>query len=701
MKRLLLSILLASSLLYSLNQTLGYSFSPLQVLVVMAGVLFLYSLIFFHLYTKVVFLGLGFFLGLWGAWQIKAHHLAPQIWSKGQSLYDQAFTSLTDGSGIDPASEKIFFILFAFLLGFWVFWTCVKHSSCFSWLLLGTGFFLLPWCFDLPMSLYSFYLFCLGTLLYFFESQYKKSFFGLSLAVFFLAFFFTQRIPLSLRWVDEKIDPLIQWDGKQWGIQPSAVSYKHLVEEENIGGDNFLDSTIVMEVKASRPLYLRSGSKDIYTGQGWKMDENRKKEEENIEQWLFDGAIIPELESYFEMDEMAITLKNISTSYLFVPLGTTELTLPSEYEYQVSHKDTLEVSPLAKEGFSYKLKAYTPKHKEEFFKDHLRQASVSSPPSPQWLQLPSTLPQRVKDLAFSITEGLEHPYDQVKALEQYVARQHTYTLQPAPTPEGQDVVDFFLFESKEGYCTYYASALVVLARSLGIPARYVEGYVLPSSPSWVALGESRYVVRNEQAHAWVEVWFDGLGWVGFEPTTPFETRYNHEEPSPQKEEAEKPESTVVTPSPTPVTTPIQTRQVLPFFGLVLVALCFFLFFYSWKIRKKRTPANLREAIVEQYVACLFWLEALGYPLQMGETPWEYAQRVAPVIEEMGIPWLELTQDWMKVRYSLEPLSKEVFIRFQKNQSLLKERVKGSLGQMRYITILGKSILVRHRYFSYN
>lgn len=88
----------------------------------------------------------------------------------------------------------------------------------------------------------------------------------------------------------------------------------------------------------------------------------------------------------------------------------------------------------------------------------------------------------------------------------------TYTLDPPPVPQGQDFVEFFLGESYEGYCVHFASAAVLLLRSAGYPARYAEGYVVPSMQSgWVD-------VPDYNAHAWVEVYCGGTGWVPVEVT---------------------------------------------------------------------------------------------------------------------------------------------------------------------------------------
>ncbi|MFT3894701.1 MAG: transglutaminase-like domain-containing protein [Anaerolineales bacterium] len=148
--------------------------------------------------------------------------------------------------------------------------------------------------------------------------------------------------------------------------------------------------------------------------------------------------------------------------------------------------------------------------------EEMRSASTEYPEdiARRYLILPSSVPDRVFDLAQQITKGIANPYDKVKAIESYLRTNYPYDLEiPAP-PKDQDVADYFLFDLKRGYCDYYATAMVVLTRASGVPARFVSGY---ASGSYDALS-AQYVVREMDAHSWVEVYFPEIGWVEFEPT---------------------------------------------------------------------------------------------------------------------------------------------------------------------------------------
>ncbi len=157
---------------------------------------------------------------------------------------------------------------------------------------------------------------------------------------------------------------------------------------------------------------------------------------------------------------------------------------------------------------------------------------------PQWvltenLQLPDDITPRTRELAASIAEGLTTPYDIANAVTSYLRANIRYDQAIDQPPANQERIDWFLFDYQKGFCNYYATAEVVLLRSLGIPARLAVGFAqgerqpgsektLPPGSS-VYAGEpqsttSTYVVRQKDAHAWPEVYFPNIGWVVFEPT---------------------------------------------------------------------------------------------------------------------------------------------------------------------------------------
>ncbi len=133
----------------------------------------------------------------------------------------------------------------------------------------------------------------------------------------------------------------------------------------------------------------------------------------------------------------------------------------------------------------------------------------------RFLQLPETLTPRTRQLAVEITRGLDNPYDQAAAITRWLRANIQYTLESGEPPEGVEPIDWFLFDHGVGFCNWYASAEVVMLRSLGIPARIAAGFAQGTPDE----SGSAFLVRQRDAHAWPEVFFPDYGWVEFEPTS--------------------------------------------------------------------------------------------------------------------------------------------------------------------------------------
>ncbi len=131
-----------------------------------------------------------------------------------------------------------------------------------------------------------------------------------------------------------------------------------------------------------------------------------------------------------------------------------------------------------------------------------------------YLDLPESITDRTYELAEEITAGCETDYDKMVAIVEYLS-DYGYTTTPGNTPDDREIVDYFLFDLKQGYCTYFATAAAVLGRCVGIPTRYMQGYLLDAN----RIGSyGSYIVTEDQAHAWIECYFEGVGWLTFEAT---------------------------------------------------------------------------------------------------------------------------------------------------------------------------------------
>lgn len=227
----------------------------------------------------------------------------------------------------------------------------------------------------------------------------------------------------------------------------------------------------------------------------------------------------------------------------------------------------------------------------------------------QYRRLPEALPERVMRLADEITSGATTDLDKALAVQTYLRATYRYDLGAPLAPAGRDVVDVFLFESSRGFCSHFASAMVVLLRAVDVPARVASGYAMGVYDD--ARGAWR--VRTGDAHAWVEVQLAGVGWVEFEPT-------------PAQPARQYAASGDVTGSFTVNTAPVPADSP-PVLGVNLLtvsgAALLLVLAWAWRARRAARPASRR--VVDLYWEMANWLAAAGVATAPGQTPDEHAR----------------------------------------------------------------------------
>jgi transglutaminase-like putative cysteine protease len=223
---------------------------------------------------------------------------------------------------------------------------------------------------------------------------------------------------------------------------------------------------------------------------------------------------------------------SVNMTTLFTPSQPLWINRPGQIEYAVNPDSSVDITafravPSLEPGQEYKVQASI----NYASVARLEQAGTEYPAwvIERYLQLPDTITPRTRQLAEDITAGLETPYDKALAITEFLRRNITYveTIQETQ-PQGQETIDWFLFDLKQGFCNYYSTAEVVLLRAVGIPARWAVGYAqgervaseIPSvnRPDGLPIEETYFLVRQRDAHAWPEVYFPNVGWIEFEPT---------------------------------------------------------------------------------------------------------------------------------------------------------------------------------------
>lgn len=319
--------------------------------------------------------------------------------------------------------------------------------------------------------------------------------------------------------------------------------------------------------------------------------------------------------------------------------------------------------------------------------------------------LPEGIPERVKELAKKITQYDATTYSKVKSLEEYLRSNYEYTLEPSYPPEDQDFTDYFLFDGKEGYCSYFASALCVMTRAVGIPSRYVEGFLLPEKSG----GEDNYKVTNRNAHAWVEVYLEGVGWVTFEPTPPMADAGNYyvnlsdlrtsvESNVPDISEQYEPNRAAQAEErrgDIPAVTEKHSNDkkyilLLIFAPLLLIVILNCLFKFLWFI-----VINLispEKGTVLLYRRAVAYLSQAGNAVQAGQTPLDFAKIIDEYYHFKCMSMSELTEIYYSVRFGLRKTDKKTLKRIR---SFVSE-VRKETGQNMYFF---KKLLLRYILFS--
>ncbi len=308
--------------------------------------------------------------------------------------------------------------------------------------------------------------------------------------------------------------PLVQINGWNDGSSDYYYGFDNALDLRYRGG---LSDAVVMYVQSPSRSYWRSHSYDTYTGERWVQSDQTLTPIPRRRRVYF--AVSPPLgsaqaapgESSGEPIVQSFTLVRDQPNLIFAAYRPAEIFIMAE-SVSLDRGDGLRLPDMLKAGMTYSVVSYRP----DFDPDRLRQATGGYPAhiTARYLQLPDHISGRVRNLARRLTDPYDNTYDKVLALTQHLQTGYAYNLYPPPLPPGAEVVDTFLFEDREGICEQYATALAVMARSLGIPARLTAGY----APGDYSPLTGYYEVRLNQAHAWVEVYFPNYGWVPFDPT---------------------------------------------------------------------------------------------------------------------------------------------------------------------------------------
>lgn len=743
---LIIAVALSFSFVYAFTTTWKMTYGAKDVLICVGIISVVCTIAFGSRLAVKISAGASVFVVLGGLYYfLKKPSLYDLVYSKvvSANLWLQGY--INGELPLNQEYQEYIFLGISIAISFIVYIFAVKEFNFHVLLIGGVSLFAAQWIIDYFLIYFSFYIFVFFILICYLKHIYLKNTKGqspsrqasgaflllsvpISALVFLFAFFMpASDKPIEWDWMDSKIESTQSYIERK--LNNSNTEYYTIYSTgfgENslrLGGNVTLDTTVVMKVDSPESgIYLKGAVKEQYTGYSWQNAESSLISLGEKSQFDdFDTDIKNVANKSFAKTKLKITYENLITKTLFIPVKTKSIKFDAgPLNVLLDSYGMPSSNDILGKQFRYTVELYSLKNNNQSFIKLLRNSDRGSglSNSARYLQLPDELPERVRKLALEITSSAKTDYDRVKALESYLSKNYRYTLEPGTTPRDRDFVDYFLFDLREGYCTYYASAMTVLTRSLGIPARYVEGYVLPSQP----VQGTTYAVTNKEAHAWVEVYFEGFGWIPFEPTASISQNLNgttaqtasNENNTPDRPNIEQSQSTEtnkpaqpnteqskptdeVTPSPnTSEQSSNSTGRgtgngskawlLIKYTVPIILALLWVTVFSPLR-RKYRLERLVRltpqKGVIEIYRHLLKVLSVQGYKIKPGETPLMFAQRIEDSLQLKPSSFKTVTDVFTKARYSNIPIYEEEMHLILDFYNAFPAKCKERIGFLRY------------------
>jgi len=296
----------------------------------------------------------------------------------------------------------------------------------------------------------------------------------------------------------------------------SEDSYFGFVPNFDLNNRGRLPDHVVMRVKSPRPVYHRGLVFDEFTGHGWKISDIKG---ETISRPSSKPAFKLSSSGHLEFSRSHLDFDTIYQSYylekdmpniIYAPYLPDMLYFPVQ-NITIDNMLSIRVPTVLRQGTIYTVLSGIPTPTLKTLRKIPMNYCGST--HARYCESKNVTP-RIKKLADLLTGDKPYIVDKVMSIEKYLTDNYTYDINAPVAPEGENSIDFFLFESRSGFCEHFSSAMAVLARESGIPARLVTGFAPGEYNPFTGFFE----VRGTDAHAWVEIFFPIIGWVTFDPT---------------------------------------------------------------------------------------------------------------------------------------------------------------------------------------
>ena len=319
-----------------------------------------------------------------------------------------------------------------------------------------------------------------------------------------------------------------QFEGAFGGLTnpQSRITGNSFGSSFTVSGEWISNDDEALTVAASRPVYLRTATYDIYTGRGFERSPSTRRPVAPGDD-LFPGATPerPNQDHAFEIETISIQMHQTIGRNLFTAGAPLEIYAPVLIHEPAGAPllgGVEAANPIgAEEGYQVAVAL------SEATEAELAAAPVEYPEVIRELYLkPSDATDAVAELAGQVTGNAANPYERAEALERFLHSDERFTY-ATRTPEepraDEDLVQFFLFDEngRIGYCQHYATTMAVMARAVGLPSRVAVGFAPGERQE-----DGTYLVREANAHAWAEIYFPGYGWQIFEATKSINPQFN-------------------------------------------------------------------------------------------------------------------------------------------------------------------------------
>lgn len=478
-----------------------------------------------------------------------------------------------------------------------------------------------------------------------------------------------------------------------------------------LGGPVSLSDKKIMTVESKEKVYLRGNVKKYYTGNNWisTIDDNLEyKTGEN-----FGGISSNDSEDYYEENIITITNQSFASTTLFSPY----LPVKVELDKDSGIKTNLDNVLIYPQGI-YSKESYTITVMEPLPYGVLKSKKIVRNTDDiedlnTYLQYPEDkITTRTKELVKKIVQNKKNDFEKAIAIESYLRENYEYNLLAESLPPDREFIDYFLFEGKNGYCTYYATSLAIMLRLEGIPTRYVEGYLAQDSEK-IGIFE----VSQKNAHAWVEAFIEPVGWMTFEATPVYSVLERAENYSSVTDEDIAPDVEVDFDQsdnpryprgwdiilddeqyggdynynlddeniPSGTTIPKYVLDLIIISLVSIIPMRFLVGFILFKIQESSyKKLSINNRIIYLYHQIVILNKLQDFPQEIGETHFEYANRIAYKFfkyHEKGIK--EITDIFVKSKYSSIPATLEELEEMENYREKLESRLKHYLGRRKY------------------